>query len=77
MVEGYPVKFRREDRGPKKMGLHTNDAGLTDFFDSMTYLSKFNAALCQSFSELEKESLPENGFAVSCLELCMYRKAKI
>ena len=33
--------------------------------------------MCQSFSELEKESLPENGFAVSCLELCMYRKAKI
>jgi len=33
--------------------------------------------LCQSFAELEKECLPENGFAVSCLELCMFRKAMI
>jgi hypothetical protein len=77
MVEGYPVKFRREDNGPHKMGLHPSGAGLTDFFDSMTLFSKFNAALCQSFTETEKETLPENGFAVSCLELCMYRKAKL
>ncbi len=43
----------------------------------MSVISKFNAALSQTFAELEKETLPENGFAVSCLELCMYRKANI
>lgn len=59
------------------MGLHTPEAGLTDFFECMSVLSKFNAALAQGFVELEKETLPENGFAVSCLELCMYRKAMI
>ena len=33
--------------------------------------------LVQSFAEFEKETMPENGFAVSCLELSMFKKAKL
>lgn len=40
-------------------------------------MSKFNAAMIQSFKDLEKETFPENGFAVSCLEVCMLKKARI
>ena len=45
MVEGYPVKFKMEESKSNKMGLHMAGAGLTDFFQSMNQLSKFNAAL--------------------------------
>lgn len=43
----------------------------------MQYVSKLNASLHQSFEDLEKETFPENGLAVACLEVCMLKKARI
>lgn len=39
-------------------------------------VTKLNAALAQSFQDLESETMPENGFAAACLEVNMIKKAR-
>jgi len=51
------------------MGLHTNQVGLLDFYESLTIMPKVNASLYQSFAQLKESLKPENGLAESLLEL--------
>lgn len=77
MVEGYPLQIKDPNEQHASMGQHTPNCNLTDFFESYQIVSKFSAALAQSFLDLERETTPENGFAAACIEVCMLRKARV
>lgn len=77
MVEGYPLKLELPNESFASMGQHTPDCNLTEFFESYQVVSKFNASLEQAFADLEKETTPENGFAVTCIQVCMLKKARL
>jgi hypothetical protein len=50
--------------------------GIFDFLESISTLSKIEAALQQSLSELINVHTPENGLAVSSLERAMLIEAR-
>lgn len=45
MIEGYPQKILPADEKIAAIGQHTPDCNITDFFESMSVVSKFNASL--------------------------------
>lgn len=59
------------------MGLRVGQIGTLDFFESLTIVPKINAALYQAFEELQDALKPENGLAMSLLELCLMREARL
>lgn len=44
-IEGYPAYFSDYLDPGAKLGLHTENIGLTDFFESLAIVPKINAAL--------------------------------
>jgi hypothetical protein len=76
MIEGYPAQLCQLKDGQLMIGTHTPDVNMTEFYECFESISKLNAALYQGFQELEKETSPENGFAVACLEVCMMKYAR-
>jgi hypothetical protein len=78
MVEGYPTKLSQSPmEGCSLMGTHLNSCNIIDFYVCMQPFSKFNAALVQSFEDLERETQPEHGFASICLETAMIKQARL
>ena len=58
------------------IGLHTENIGITDFYESLWITPKVNAALYQAFENLRAAMTPENGYATCCLELCLIRESR-
>ena len=75
-TEGYPSYFSERKMGGAALGLHTENIGICDFYESLAITPKVNAALYQAFESIKGTMTPENGFAASCLELCMIREAR-
>ena len=59
------------------MGLHSDEVGLLDFYESLTIIPKVNASLFQAFAELKDALKPENCLAESLLELFMLQEANL
>jgi hypothetical protein len=76
MVEGFPRPFAKIPL-LQPQGQHIPECGVQDFFDSLSMVTRFNAAIVQSLDELERETFPENGFAATCLEVCFLKKARM
>lgn len=75
-TEGYPSYFSERKLGGAALGLHTENIGICDFYESLAITPKVNAALYQAFESIKGAMTPENGFAASCLELCLIREAR-
>ena len=75
-TEGYPSFFSEKKMEGAALGLHTENIGICDFYESLAITPKVNAAMYQAFENLKGTMAPENGFAASCLELCMIREAR-
>ena len=67
MVEGYPDKISQKPSIGTDLGYPDED-GLTDFYENIEILPRFNAVIYQIMDQMEKDTLPENSFALSCLE---------
>ena len=50
---------------------------MLDFYESYTIIPKVNAAVVQAFETLLAAVKPENGLAISTLELTMVQEARI
>lgn len=59
------------------MGLHCDQIGMLDFYESMTVVPKFNAALQQAYTQTIDALKPENGLATSILELSLLKESRI
>ena len=44
-LEGYPTYFTQEKFQGATMGLHTEQVGLLDFYESLTIVPKINASI--------------------------------
>ena len=51
-MEGYPTYFTGEKFKGAILGLHTDNIGLLDFYESLTIVPKINASLFQAFEGL-------------------------
>lgn len=59
------------------MGLHCGEIGLLDFYESMTVVPKFNAALQQALNQTIDVLKPENGLATSIIELSLLKESRL
>jgi hypothetical protein len=76
-MEGYPTYFIGEKYLGSTMGLHCDQIGLLDFYESLTIVPKINACLYQAFEQTVDALKPENGLATSILELCLLKEARL
>lgn len=75
-MDGYPWYFARKRERIQLLGISERSIGLLDFYESMSTISKVNAALQQSLEELIHVHTPENGLAVSSLERVLIVEAR-
>jgi len=75
-IEGYPWFFTQIKGSEHSLGLHTDGAGLTDFYESLCAITRLHAGCEQAFAELSNVHRPENGLASSCLERAMLTEAR-
>ena len=76
-LEGYPLYFSGNKLKGTTLGLHSDNVGLLDFFESYTIIPKINAALFQAFETLSDSLKPENGLASSILEFTFIQEARL
>lgn len=76
-MEGFPCYFSEFKEAGAKLGLHTDSVGLIDFYESLAIFPRVNAALYQTLDELLHVNKPENGLAVSALEMELFKEARL
>ena len=76
-LEGYPSYFTGEKFQGATLGLHMDQVGLLDFFESLTIVPKINASLFQAYEALSDALKPENGLACSVLETGLVQGARL
>jgi hypothetical protein len=76
-MDGNPWLLERDPLNQYNLfGESSHRVGVFDFLDSISTLSKVEAALQQGLSELISVHMPENGLAVSSIERAMLIEAR-